>query len=177
MSEIKYNIIETSHEDLKESENLLIENYKNIGNVQKALDFTNANSKANIGINAAYSLLKRNELLKNQGRKQKLFKEDLPFILKLFNNGWSKGQIAKAFDVSRTTIHNVILNPNKLSRVHKKKKYSSKYRGVSYITRSKKWKAQIMINGENKYLGSYATEKQAHEVYLKVLNRLNDGDA
>ena len=42
---------------------------------------------------------------------------------------------------------------------------SSVYKGVSYCKLSKKWKAQITVNGKVKYLGLYTNEREAGEAY------------
>jgi hypothetical protein len=46
---------------------------------------------------------------------------------------------------------------------------SSKYKGVSFDTKKKKWKAYICINKHRKYLGSYLTENEAASVYNEYL--------
>jgi hypothetical protein len=45
------------------------------------------------------------------------------------------------------------------------KKFTSKFKGVSFESYSNKWKAQIHANGNNKNLGRYETEEQAAEAY------------
>jgi len=46
---------------------------------------------------------------------------------------------------------------------------SSKYTGVSYVVRSKKWSANININRTLYYLGLFKTEIEAHKAYQAVL--------
>ena len=46
------------------------------------------------------------------------------------------------------------------------KKTSSIYRGVTYVTRDKRWLSQIQINNNKIHLGMFKTEKEA---YLKRL--------
>ena len=41
----------------------------------------------------------------------------------------------------------------------------SKYVGVSWFKRDKKWKADIRINGKNKNLGLYHDEKEAARIF------------
>lgn len=50
---------------------------------------------------------------------------------------------------------------------------SSKYTGVSWGKRENKWRATIMINKHQKYLGVYTCEAAAHLAYLKALKQLN----
>ena len=42
---------------------------------------------------------------------------------------------------------------------------SSKYKGVSWIKRDKKWRPQIMINGKTIHLGSFNNEAEAARAY------------
>jgi len=44
-------------------------------------------------------------------------------------------------------------------------KHSSKYTGVSWIERIKKWRAYIWINGRQNYLGCFAEEIEASQAY------------
>lgn len=56
----------------------------------------------------------------------------------------------------------------------KDRKSSSKYAGVSWHKASQKWRARININGKEKYLGLYRTQKEASIVYQKELKLLNE---
>lgn len=48
---------------------------------------------------------------------------------------------------------------------NKYRKYTSKFKSVSWDSFKKKWKAQISINGCNKNLGRYPTELAAAQIY------------
>lgn len=50
-----------------------------------------------------------------------------------------------------------------------KQKTSSKYKGVSWNKRDKRWQANIQINGVGKFLGTYGNELDAKTIYDKVL--------
>ena len=52
------------------------------------------------------------------------------------------------------------------------KNTSSKYIGVCWDKKSKKWRSKIQINGSTKNLGHFKNEKIAHAVYLYTLNNL-----
>lgn len=41
---------------------------------------------------------------------------------------------------------------------------SSKYRGVTWDKRRRKWQAQVMADGKRQHLGSYSSEEEAAEV-------------
>jgi hypothetical protein len=55
-----------------------------------------------------------------------------------------------------------------------KKNCSSKYTGVHWVTKNKKWRSQICINGKLKYLGLYTSEIEASKVYQKELETINN---
>jgi len=54
----------------------------------------------------------------------------------------------------------------------KRRKTSSKYKGVSWCKRMKKWYSKITINGKPKYLGCYTDELEASNAYQKELKEL-----
>ena len=54
----------------------------------------------------------------------------------------------------------------------KDRKGSSEYVGVNWHKASKKWQANIMINGKLKYLGLFDNELKAAEAYQIALNSL-----
>ncbi len=43
--------------------------------------------------------------------------------------------------------------------------HSSKYKGVLWYEKIKKWRSQICLNGKNIYLGDFDSEKEAAEIY------------
>lgn len=51
--------------------------------------------------------------------------------------------------------------------------WTSKYKGISFEKANNKWKAQITINGKQKYLGYFKTELEAHHAYLKAKKESN----
>ena len=78
-------------------------------------------------------------------------------------------------DFNRT--NNKLLNLKLISvRENTNKKHlksSSKYCGVSWNTKHKKWYVYISINDINKYLGVFTNELEASKVYQKALKNLN----
>lgn len=48
---------------------------------------------------------------------------------------------------------------------------TSKYKGVSWYKRKRKWVAQIRINGASKHLGYFRDEEQAHYAYCAAAAR------
>lgn len=58
---------------------------------------------------------------------------------------------------------------------NKSKEFTSIYSGVykdnKIMTNAKAWRAAISINGVSKYIGSFHTEIDAHNAYLKELNK------
>ena len=55
----------------------------------------------------------------------------------------------------------------------KRKNSTSKYKGVSWSSREKKWKAQIQENKRKRPLGTYVSEEQAARVYDKAALQLH----
>lgn len=53
-----------------------------------------------------------------------------------------------------------------------KKEGASKYIGVNWSKRNKKWISQIRIKGKRKYLGSFDNELKASQVYQKALKNV-----
>eukprot|EP01048_Picozoa_sp_COSAG05_P005495 COSAG05_NODE_327_length_11345_cov_16.236884_6_plen_159_part_00 len=98
-------------------------------------------------------------------------------------------QAALAYDAEITARKlNKDLNfPNDLGRFGPENRYakrqeSSKYYGVSWKTRQRKWWAQIKIDGKTKHLGYFEDEKDAALAYDKKvtshkLNRPRNSDA
>tara|TARA_R110000851_G_scaffold133406_1_gene268287 strand:- start:373 stop:867 length:495 start_codon:yes stop_codon:yes gene_type:complete len=54
----------------------------------------------------------------------------------------------------------------------KDKKGTSKYAGVYWSKQSKKWRAQITINGKMKHLGLFTDELKASEAYQNKLSNI-----
>ena len=50
---------------------------------------------------------------------------------------------------------------------------TSKYVGVSWREKRKKWRASIIINGESKHLGEFKDEHEANLAYQKALKEFN----
>jgi hypothetical protein len=85
---------------------------------------------------------------------------------------WEKGYYPKGFldhkDLNR--LNNKIENLRLASRTENNRnrfygKGSSKYQGVSFHNKNKKWIAQITQNYKNIYLGSFDSEEEAALVY------------
>lgn len=53
-----------------------------------------------------------------------------------------------------------------------------KLAGATLVRQKKtnKWSAFIGINGKSKHLGNFFTEKEAHDAYMKELNKITSGD-
>jgi hypothetical protein len=52
-----------------------------------------------------------------------------------------------------------------------KRNYTSKYKGVCWDKKAKKWKAQFCINGKKMQLGGFSTEIEAFNRYNEELNK------
>jgi len=101
-------------------------------------------------------------------------------IYKYFNEDWditySKNNQIDHFDIDHTNnkIENLRVatcSQNQRNK-HKLKNCSSKYIGVSWNKRDKKWEARICIDRKNKILGHFTNEEEAHLAYKKKYDEL-----
>jgi hypothetical protein len=64
----------------------------------------------------------------------------------------------------------IITNRENLSK--DKIGFSSRYVGVSFHKKNKKWRAEIYVNGKTKYLGCFASELDASNKYQEELKKI-----
>jgi len=69
-------------------------------------------------------------------------------------------------------LENLQVITNRENSSKDKKNGSSEYIGVCWHKPSKKWKAQITINGKKKHLGHFINEEEASKAYQKALKEL-----
>ena len=115
-------------------------------------------------------------------------------VVSLFKNGKSKTKtihklVSIAFlnhtpcgfelvvnHIDRNRVNNNLYNLEIITqRENSNKKHiksSSKYTGVSWNKKSKKWESRIVINRRKKNLGSFTDEKEAAKVYQNKLNKI-----
>ena len=68
-----------------------------------------------------------------------------------------------------------ICTPRENVSIHFRKnsnKFTSKYAGVSWVKKNKKWTSRIYINGIDNYLGLFENEIDAHIAYQKQLSKI-----
>jgi len=54
-----------------------------------------------------------------------------------------------------------------------RKPNSSGLKGVSYVPRRKKWRAQIRVNGKKKEIGVFPTPEAAHAAYVAAAKKIH----
>lgn len=64
----------------------------------------------------------------------------------------------------------VVTHRQNQQNLHFKK--SSKYPGVCWEKKKKKWMASLQISGKSKTLGCFDTEEEAHQAYVDACNKL-----
>lgn len=75
---------------------------------------------------------------------------------------------------SDNRLENLQLISNRENNSKDKKGYSSKYVGVHWNAKSKRWRARIRINGVKIHIGQYKDEELAHKAYQKALKEHNN---
>jgi hypothetical protein len=65
---------------------------------------------------------------------------------------------------------------NSQNQTRPQKSNTSGFLGVSLHKASKRWKAQIMVNGRSQHLGYFSTTEAAHAAYLAAKLRFHLGD-
>jgi hypothetical protein len=71
----------------------------------------------------------------------------------------------KGFDNRKANMRTATHRQNSYNRIHFRKNPSSKYKGVSWKKRTKKWNVQISHNGQRKSVGSFNNEIDAARAY------------
>ena len=81
----------------------------------------------------------------------------------------------KDFDKKNNHMDNLEWCTNRDNVLHgfTRRKTSSSYPGVSWSNACQKWGAWIRVGKENRYLGIYKSEIEAHDAYMKVYNEVN----
>ena len=82
------------------------------------------------------------------------------------------------WDYTDTSNNNIIdhINNNSLdNRIEnlriltaQQNQFNTKAKGYCWSNKNKKWRAQIMINYKNKFLGHFETKEEAHQAYLNA---------
>ena len=62
---------------------------------------------------------------------------------------------------------NLRIVTNRLNGMNRHQKKTSKYPGVCWATRDRRWIAQAQISGKHVLIGYFKFEEEAHEAYLK----------
>jgi len=78
----------------------------------------------------------------------------------------------KDFNKLNNSVHNLEIVTNRENSNQKHLKSSSKYTGVSWHKKLKKWRSVIYLNGNNKHLGYFESELEAHEAYKNKLKEI-----
>ena len=115
--------------------------------------------------------------LSNKGEKQKNFQVH-KLVAMAFLNHKPCGYKIVVDHIDNNPLNNNVENlqliTNRENRIKdiNKNKTSSKYIGVCWHKKAKKWHSQIRINGKVKHLGYFKNPKIAHAFYLYTLNNL-----
>jgi hypothetical protein len=82
--------------------------------------------------------------------------------------------VVNHIDINRenNNLYNLEIITNRENTNRKHIKSSSKYVGVCWNKKIKKWQSNIVINGRKKYLGLFTDEKEAAQAYQNELNKI-----
>lgn len=69
-------------------------------------------------------------------------------------------------------LENLQIVTNRYNSCKTQGRYSSKYKGVSFSKKNKKWRADIHYNNQKKYLGLFIDEYEAYLAYQNALKNL-----
>lgn len=86
--------------------------------------------------------------------------------------GFEKVVNHKDFDTHNNRLNNLEVVTNRENTSYRKKKGTSKYIGVCYDKYNDVWRADIMINGKQKYIGVFNNEYDAHLAYQEKLKEI-----
>lgn len=75
-------------------------------------------------------------------------------------------------DPTDNRLENLQIVTNRFNTCKTQGKYSSKYKGVSWDVKSKKWMSRIYINSKNINLGLFKCELKAHYAYQQAIKEL-----
>ena len=87
-------------------------------------------------------------------------------------NGYEIVVNHKDFNILNNKLSNLELVSQRENTNRKHLKSTSKYTGVYWYKRDKKWKSSIQVNGKNKNLGTFENEHDAHLAYQKELDKI-----
>lgn len=76
------------------------------------------------------------------------------------------------FDRKNNNINNLEIVTPRINSNKKHIKSSSDFTGVGWDSDRNKWRAQIYLNGKNKFLGRFNTETEANNAYQKALKEI-----
>jgi len=77
----------------------------------------------------------------------------------------------KGFDNRKANLRTATHRQNSYNRIHFRKNPSSKYKGVSWKKRAKKWIVRISNNGKSETVGYFDNETEAAKAYDKAARK------
>lgn len=142
------------------------------------------------GETGEFCWLKRGSGRKINGRVGFLVKRTGYHSIEIFGKGYLSHRLAWAIhygewpngeidhingDKSDNRISNLrcVDRSKNIQNIPKKSGGSSKYKGVSWHKRIKKWQARITCSGVKKHLGYFSTEEEAYEAYVSSARLLH----
>jgi len=144
----------------------------NLGRV-KSLNYRKTNKEKILKMSVAASGYHQLGLFKDGKRKTKTVHQ---LVAEAFLNHTPCGYKLVVNHIDLDKLNNKVSNLEivtaRENSNHKHLKSSSKYTGVAWHKRNKKWAAYIAINGKQKYLGYFTDEIEASNAYQLKLSEI-----
>ena len=90
-------------------------------------------------------------------------------------NGWTLVVNHKNFNRSDNRLDNLEILTHRENSSYRKERSSSKFTGVTWNKKVKKWQVYIYKNDVHKYIGSFTDELKAAEAYKEEFKKADNG--
>ena len=114
-----------------------------------------------------YAMRKKNTWYARRDVRDPETKTDVPIYLHTFLTGYKRTdhKDGNGLNNCRWNLRPANHQQNIQAKQTKQKNTTSKYRGVSWSVKGRKWQVQICINDKRKYLGMFENEEEAARTY------------
>ena len=164
--ENKTNIMEEIYIKIKGFENYEVSNFGNVKSLK--------NNKIKLLSQGTHSNGYKHVTLLSNGLRKTFKVHRLVCVLFSKNYDYDTNLVVNHIDFNKQNnrLDNLELVSCRENGNKKHLKSTSKYTGVYWHTKDKRWRASIFIDGKTVYLGNYKEEKEASNAYEKALKEI-----